>query len=320
METARIRRAGYPIRHAYREFVERYKYLIPGVGPINQIDHRTVSQKICKSIFKEVAADYQFGGTKIFLKDFHDIILEEERARIFLKHIVVLQRGFRRIIFRRWIRKLRNAAVTIQKHWRAHGYRSDFLAMRTGFYRLQACILSRQLVHKFTESKKNVIGIQAHCRGYLTRKHVKARITEKAGCLQELISLREKDEKEFKRNGNPNWEEDAKVNFMARFAELSRKFDIVDDRVTNQQSVAETVHRLNAEENTRVVEDVFYFLRQTSDGDDAGREIGGGDPANVNGVSEKVVFFEAESKIKKIIPRKLLSRPVKFYTYTSSRL
>lgn len=321
METARIRRAGYPIRHSYREFVERYKYLMAGIGPINQIDHRVVSKKICKSIFHNVSDDYQFGDTKIFLKDFHDILLEEERSRIFLKHILVLQRGFRRIIFRRWIHKIRNAAVTIQKHWRSRGYRTNYLTMRIGFYRLQACIQSRQLVHKFGVLKKNVIGIQARCRGYLTRKHIHTRITEKAKCLQEIIAQRQRDEQEFKRAGNPNWEEDAKVNFMARFAELSRRFDIVDDRRISgdnndrKMDVAQTVHRLNAEEDNRVVDDVFGFLRQTSDGSGGG-SVGGG----VNGVSEKIVLFEAESKIKKIIPRKLLSRPVQFYSYTSSRL
>lgn len=327
METARIRRAGYPIRHSYREFVERYKYLMPGIGPMNQIDHQVVSKKICQTIFKNVSSDYQFGDTKIFLKDFHDILLEEERSRIFLKHILVLQRGFRRIIFRRWIRKIRTAAITIQKHWRARGYRTNYLAMRIGFYRLQACIQSRQLVHKFGALKKNVIGFQAHCRGYLTRKHVKTRITEKAKCLQEIMLQRQNDEKEFKRTGNPNWEEDAKVNFMARFAELSRRFDIVDDRRVEDDNsrkvdVAQTVHRLNAEEDNRVVDDVFGFLRQTSDGSGGGGSVGGsgGGGGAVNGVSEKIVLFEAESKIKKIIPRKLLSRPVQFYTYTSSRL
>lgn len=30
METARIRRAGYPMRHNYKDFVERYRHL--GIG------------------------------------------------------------------------------------------------------------------------------------------------------------------------------------------------------------------------------------------------------------------------------------------------
>ena len=37
METIRIRRAGYPIRHSFPEFVERYRFLIPGIPPSHKV-------------------------------------------------------------------------------------------------------------------------------------------------------------------------------------------------------------------------------------------------------------------------------------------
>lgn len=37
METIRIRRAGYPIRHGFKEFVERYRFLIPGIQPAHKV-------------------------------------------------------------------------------------------------------------------------------------------------------------------------------------------------------------------------------------------------------------------------------------------
>lgn len=37
METIRIRRAGYPIRHAFPEFVERYRFLISGIPPAHKV-------------------------------------------------------------------------------------------------------------------------------------------------------------------------------------------------------------------------------------------------------------------------------------------
>ncbi|CAG2057709.1 unnamed protein product [Timema podura] len=36
METAKIRRAGYPIRHNFKEFVDRYRMLVPGIPPAHK--------------------------------------------------------------------------------------------------------------------------------------------------------------------------------------------------------------------------------------------------------------------------------------------
>ena len=37
METIRIRRAGYPIRHTFTEFVDRYRFLISGCPPAHKL-------------------------------------------------------------------------------------------------------------------------------------------------------------------------------------------------------------------------------------------------------------------------------------------
>ncbi|KAJ6646193.1 Myosin-VIIa, partial [Pseudolycoriella hygida] len=258
METARIRRAGYPIRHYYKDFVERYRHLGIGIGPAHKVNCRDATKSICDHVLKNMP-DYQLGETKVFLKDAHDFYLEEERTRIYLKYILILQRGFRRVIFKRWLERHRSAAIMIQKNWRGRGYRRDFLVIRKGIHRLQACIQSRQLAYTYSQMRKNIIAIQAHCRGLLTRKRLKGRIAEKSARLQELIMLRKKEEKQFRQEGNPNWEDDAKVNFMARFAELSREFD-----VRHQPKPEPIDHSINIEENNKVIDDVFDFLKHTS--------------------------------------------------------
>lgn len=247
--------------------------------------------------------DYQFGETKVFLKDAHDIYLEEERKRIYLKYILVLQRGFRRVIFKRWLERHRSAAITIQKNWRGRGYRRDFLTIRKGVHRLQACIQSRQLAYTYSQTRKNVVAIQAHCRGYLTRKHLKGRIAEKSARLQELIMMRKTEEKQFRQEGNPNWEDDAKVNFMARFAELSREFDI-----RHQPKPEPIDHSINIQ----VIDDVFDFLKHTSTSPELLPK-----PKKLNGVSKMISSFEQHHRIKKKVPSKLLSRPVNSYSYES---
>ena len=66
METIRIRRAGYPIRHKFAEFVDRYRILISGVGPSHTEECKGASVKICKAVLGN--ADWQLGKTKVFLK------------------------------------------------------------------------------------------------------------------------------------------------------------------------------------------------------------------------------------------------------------
>jgi len=67
METISIRRKGYPIRHLFRDFVDRYRLLGPGIGPSHcEGDCRSAAEKICKTVL--INQDYQIGKTKVFLK------------------------------------------------------------------------------------------------------------------------------------------------------------------------------------------------------------------------------------------------------------
>ncbi len=67
METISIRRKGYPIRHLFRDFVDRYRLLASGIGPSHREgDCRAAADKICKTAL--VNQDYQIGRTKVFLK------------------------------------------------------------------------------------------------------------------------------------------------------------------------------------------------------------------------------------------------------------
>lgn len=66
METIRIRRAGYPIRHRFADFVDRYRILVSGIGPSHMEECHQASLRICKAILAN--ADFQLGKTKVFLK------------------------------------------------------------------------------------------------------------------------------------------------------------------------------------------------------------------------------------------------------------
>ena len=170
METIRIRRAGYPIRHTFSEFIDRYRFLINGCPPAHKIrsqESRNMASKICRHVLGK--ADYQMGRTKVFLKDAQDLFLEQERDRVLTKKIQVLQRCIRGWYYRRRFLKMRAAAIVIQKNFRAYNGRRKYLVMRTGYMRLQALIRSRVLSHKFKHLRGHIVQLQARCRGYLVR-------------------------------------------------------------------------------------------------------------------------------------------------------
>ncbi|BFF95665.1 myosin-VIIa [Drosophila madeirensis] len=197
METARIRRAGYPIRTAYRAFVERYRLLVPPTGPLEKCDCRQLAQQICLATLP-ADSDRQFGKTKIFLRDEDDASLEQQRSQLMLKSIVTIQRGIRRVLFRRYMQRYRQAIVTVQRHWRSRLQRRKYQIMRQGFHRLGACIAAQQLTTKFTMVRCRTIKLQALSRGYLARKEFKgklaARREQKKEEQQKLLRLKEEQE------------------------------------------------------------------------------------------------------------------------------
>uniref|UniRef100_A0A1Q3FYL2 Putative myosin class v heavy chain n=1 Tax=Culex tarsalis TaxID=7177 RepID=A0A1Q3FYL2_CULTA len=257
METAKIRKAGYAIRHTYTEFVERYRHLGRGIGPAHKVNCVTASRQICERILAGVPEDYQFGKTKIFLKESHDLVLESERSRVYLHYIVLIQRAFRRILFFKYIRKYRKAAITIQKHWRARGYRSNYLVQRNGYRRLQAVIKSRELTYKFGRLRGAIVNLQAQCRGFLTRKNLKDKITYKAQRMNELLAMKRTEEIQFKKSGNKRWREDAEHNYWLRFDELNRELALEAEA---KKAAIKPQQPINVEEDNKIVDDVFGFL------------------------------------------------------------
>ncbi|XP_043436087.1 unconventional myosin-VIIa isoform X2 [Prionailurus bengalensis] len=176
METIRIRRAGYPIRYSFVEFVERYRVLLPGVKPAyKQDDLRGTCQRMAEAVLG-THDDWQIGKTKIFLKDHHDMLLEVERDKAITDRVILLQKVIRGFKDRSNFLKLKNAATLIQRHWRGHNCRRNYELMRLGFLRLQALHRSRKLHQKYRLARRRIIGFQARCRAYLVRKAFRHRL------------------------------------------------------------------------------------------------------------------------------------------------
>ncbi|VDP83149.1 unnamed protein product [Echinostoma caproni] len=77
METIRIRRAGYPIRHKFNEFVDRYRPLVTPHAVNTDKDVGRAVEAICSSTLS--SDDYCVGRSKVFLKVsvFFDIVYHQ---------------------------------------------------------------------------------------------------------------------------------------------------------------------------------------------------------------------------------------------------
>ncbi|XP_030090757.1 unconventional myosin-VIIa [Serinus canaria] len=176
METIRIRRAGYPIRYTFVEFVDRYRVLMPGVKPAyKQGDLRGTCQRIAEAVLGK-DDDWQIGKTKIFLKDHHDMLLEIERDKAITDKVILIQKVVRGYKDRSNFLKVRNSVLMIQRYWRGHNCRKNYGAMRIGFLRLQALYRSRKLHQQYHMARRRIIEFQARCRGYLVRRAFRHRL------------------------------------------------------------------------------------------------------------------------------------------------
>ncbi|XP_068601994.1 unconventional myosin-VIIa-like [Brachionichthys hirsutus] len=175
METIRIRRAGYPIRYTFVEFVDRYRVLMPGVKPAyKQEDLRGTCRRISVSVLGR-DDDWQMGKTKIFLKDHHDMLLEIERDKAITDKVILIQKVVRGFKDRSNFLRIRKSAVLIQKTWRGYQCRKNYGAMRAGFSRLQALVRSRKLCASYHAARQRITCFQGRCRGYLLRRAFRRR-------------------------------------------------------------------------------------------------------------------------------------------------
>lgn len=192
METIRIRRAGYPIRHKFKDFVDRYRLLVVGIGPSHNIDCVQASARICQIVLAK--ADYQLGKTKVFLKDAQDVYLEQQREIMLSKKVIIIQKVIRGWHYRRQFLKMKKSAVLIQSCWKGYAQRRTYKVLRLGYMRIQAVLRSRVLTQRFNKLRSMMIAFQRFARGHLARvaasKRMKSVVKIQAG-FRKVLAMRE---------------------------------------------------------------------------------------------------------------------------------
>uniref|UniRef100_A0A674DQ99 Myosin VIIAa n=1 Tax=Salmo trutta TaxID=8032 RepID=A0A674DQ99_SALTR len=151
METIRIRRAGYPIRYTFVEFVDRYRVLMPGE------DLRGTCQRIVEVVLGR-DDDWQMGKTKIFLKDHHDMLLEIERDKAITDKVILIQK-----VMRAGFARLQALYRSRRLYVMYHVARQRVMGLQA---RCRGCMVRRAFRHHLWA----VITIQAHTRGMIARR------------------------------------------------------------------------------------------------------------------------------------------------------
>ncbi|KAL4630719.1 unconventional myosin-VIIa-like [Arapaima gigas] len=286
METIRIRKAGFPIRYTFEEFLERYCVLLK----TSLCDPKTASpEKCCQCICKWVLKgedDWKIGRTKIFLKDFHDTTLELERDQAMHKKAVIIQRVIRGYKHRMLFVRQRKSAIVLQKHWRGYQGRKLYRVVQLGFARLQAQVRSRQLHRRYKQKRAAAILLQAQMRGYLARKDWK-RKQEAVRRLQAYTRgmLARKAVKKMKKDAFLSAQERRAEELAA--LERQKRLEEVLRKKKELESQAESIT------DQEMVDNIFGFLPTMVGGQEGQAPVGFEDLESKRAVMEEIDLDDA---------------------------
>ncbi|XP_012723887.2 unconventional myosin-VIIa [Fundulus heteroclitus] len=178
MDTIRIRKLGYPVRHTFEDFLTRYRVLLKTtVCDPRTSDAAACCEAICRAVIKG-KDEWKIGRSQIFLKDAHDAALERLREEELSRVAVVIQRVMLGIKDRKLYLRKRGAAVVLQKQWRAYRHRIEQKKLQLGFGRLVSMIRGRRLQSQYQRQREAAIVIQSQVRGYRARGDYRRRREE----------------------------------------------------------------------------------------------------------------------------------------------
>uniref|UniRef100_A0A672ZFW3 Myosin VIIBb n=1 Tax=Sphaeramia orbicularis TaxID=375764 RepID=A0A672ZFW3_9TELE len=165
MDTIRIRKLGYPIRHTFEDFLKRYRVLLKTTicNPKTETA-AACCEAICETVIKG-EDEWKIGRSKIFLKDAHDAALERLREQELSRVAVVIQRVMLGIKDRCSFKgKIRNYIIFFSQisYW----MRKDFKQKKKAVILMQATargFLARRLVQKMREDVSAEYVFSVHC-------------------------------------------------------------------------------------------------------------------------------------------------------------
>ncbi|XP_058500889.1 unconventional myosin-Va-like [Solea solea] len=187
LETIRISAAGFPSRWTYQEFFNRYRVLM------KQKDILSDLKQTCKSVLEKLVKDqdkYQFGKSKIFFRAGQVAYLEKLRSDKLRMACVRIQKTIRCWLARKKYLRMRESAITIQRHVRGHQARCYVQHLR----RTRAAVVIQKNVRmwimrrRYQQQRSAAITIQCFVRASMARKqYYKLMFEQKALIIQKWV-------------------------------------------------------------------------------------------------------------------------------------
>ncbi|KAF5891520.1 unconventional myosin-X-like, partial [Clarias magur] len=172
LETVKIRRAGFPVRRTFSDFLHRYTVLLRAKR-ITDGDDRKKCHDVLR-VFDGFRKEWQLGKTKVFVKEVLEQKLERERDEVRRAAGMLIRAHILSYVARKQYRKIRFSIITIQKNYRAHFWRKAFLRTRSA-----------------------IIVLQKHSRGRLARK-LHQQLCEEREREEEERRMREEEERRMR--------------------------------------------------------------------------------------------------------------------------
>uniref|UniRef100_A0A669PUA9 Myosin X n=1 Tax=Phasianus colchicus TaxID=9054 RepID=A0A669PUA9_PHACC len=216
LETVKVRRAGFPIRCLFQDFLSRYKMLVK--VPSFSDNNKAICARFLQA-YDSSKKEWQLGKTKVFLKEALEQKLEKDREeelrkaavvirahvlgymarkkyRKVLASVVTIQKNYRAYFWKKSLLRLKASAIILQKHWRGHLARSLYQHLRQQELRRQQEAEERKRREKEEQIRREEEERQWQEEEERRRKQKEEEVKERSGCKLRDNQLKERRQME----------------------------------------------------------------------------------------------------------------------------
>ncbi|KAJ6665504.1 hypothetical protein lerEdw1_003345 [Lerista edwardsae] len=183
LETVKVRRAGFPVRRLFQDFLLRYKMLLKNW---NQPHNAKATCAAFLHTLDSAQKEWKLGKSKVFLKEALEQKLEKAREEELRKAATIVRAHVLGYMARKRYRRVLASVVTIQKNYRAHFWKKSLLRL-----------------------KASAIVLQKHWRGQLARSLYRHLLQEEQRRKQEAEEQRQQEEARIRKEEEERqWQEE----------------------------------------------------------------------------------------------------------------